>query len=82
MELLQQIFLQAVRTGEIFVTFSGAESSIAEVINGKCYQALQRIKEIVQDDSLADDACFMKIEEIVCALEEIGSNGGSRHDFG
>ena len=25
---------------------------------------------------------YEKIEEIVCALESIGSNGGGRHDFG
>ena len=55
---------------------------VSEVIEGRCYQALQRIKAIIQDDSLEDPACFQKIEEIVCALESIGSNGGGRHDFG
>ena len=25
---------------------------------------------------------FEKIEEIVCLLEELGSSGGNRHDFG
>ncbi len=82
MELFKEIFMQALRTGEISVSFSGEEDSVAEVINGKCYQTLQKIKAIIQDDSLEDKECFMKIEEIVCALEEIGSSGGSRHDFG
>ncbi|MBQ8748363.1 MAG: hypothetical protein IJZ14_00905 [Oscillospiraceae bacterium] len=82
MDLFKEIFIQALRTGEISVSFSGQESPVAEVINGKCFQALQKIKEIIDDDSLADTECFMRIEEIVCALEEIGSNGGSRHDFG
>lgn len=47
-----------------------------------CYQALEKIKAVVQDDSLSDGECFMRIEEIVCALEDLGSGGGPRHDFG
>ena len=47
----------------------------------RCYQALQKIKTIIEDDSLNDRECFYKIEEIVCVLESIGSNGGFRHDF-
>ena len=43
---------------------------------------LCRIKEIIEDDTLDDPECFMKIEEIVCVLEEVGSSGGIRHDFG
>ena len=82
MDLFKEIFIQALRTGEISISFSTAEGSVAEAIEGKCFQTLQKIKDIIDDDSLADTECFMKIEEIVCALEEIGSNGGSRHDFG
>ena len=37
---------------------------------------------ILDDDSLDDATCFQKIEEIVCVFEEMGFNGGSRHDFG
>ena len=37
---------------------------------------------VIEDDSLEDDECFMKIEEIVCAFENLGSGGGNRHDFG
>ena len=82
MELFKEIFIQALHTGEISVAFSGAEGAVTDVINGKCYQALQKIKKILDDDNLEDSECFMRIEEIVCALEEVGSNGGPRHDFG
>ena len=82
MVLLKEIFLQALNSGEISVSFSSAEGSIADVINGKCYQALQKIKAVMEDDSLGDQECFMKIEEIICVLEEVGSSGGFRHDFG
>lgn len=32
--------------------------------------------------ALADSECLQQIEEIVCAFEVLGSDGGSRHDFG
>lgn len=47
-----------------------------------CYQAMCKIKAILDDDSPSDPECFTKIEEIVNVFESIGSNGGSRHDFG
>ena len=56
--------------------------ALKQHIEGICYKTLEKIKAIIQDDSLNDAQCFMKIEEIVCAFEEIGSSGGSRHDFG
>lgn len=82
MDLFTDLFVQALRSGEIVASFAGLDSSAAQVINNKCYQALQEIRAILDDDSLDDPECFMRIEEIVCALEEIGSSGGCRHDFG
>ena len=52
------------------------------IVQDRCYQALCRIKEILEDDTLSDPECFHKIEEIVCVLEDLGSNAGARHDFG
>lgn len=52
------------------------------IVCDRCYQALCRIKEILEDENLEDPACFQKIEEIVCVLEELGSDAGLRHDFG
>ena len=48
----------------------------------KCYQTLQKIKAIVENDNFDDPECFMKIENIVCTLEGLGSTGGFRHDLG
>lgn len=55
---------------------------INDLIEQECYKALRKIKAVIQDDNLDDPECFMKIEKIILALEEIGSNGGNRHDFG
>lgn len=54
----------------------------AALVDKISYQALLKIKMIIEDDSLSDAECFDKIEEIVVVLEEIGSSGGVRHDFG
>ena len=82
MELFQEIFAQAVISGKIQIAFHDGEQTIAEILDSTCYQALARIKAIIQDDSLSDRECFEKIEEIVCVLEKIGISCGCRHDFG
>lgn len=46
-----------------------------------CCQALHEIREVLDDDTLDDPACFHRIEKIVTIYENLGSNGGSRHDF-
>ncbi len=81
-EFLQHIFVRALITGEIQIHFDGVGATIAEVIEGKCYQTLQKIREILDDHTLSDESCFASIEKIVCEFERLGSDGGSRHDFG
>ena len=82
MELYKEILAHALQHGEIQITFSGEEPNLAEIVEGRCYRALKKIKDILQDSTLEDAACFLKIEEIVNTLEALGSSGGSRHDFG
>ena len=81
MDLYKEILIGILQRGEIEVNFSLQCSDLAHAIESECYQTLQSIKAIIHDDTLTDRECFMKIEAIICALEEIGSNGGSRHDF-
>ncbi len=51
------------------------------LVEGTCYQALEKIRAIMEDESLDDPVCFKKMEAIVNALEEQGIFT-SRHDFG
>lgn len=51
------------------------------LIELKCYQAIEQIYQIVSDDTMEDPECFQRIEAIVCALEELGIGGGGRHDY-
>lgn len=82
MELFEEILIHTLKSGEIKITFPGKDQDLAKIVEGECYKALQKIKAIIEDDRLDDPNCFLKIEEIVCVLEEIDSNGGARHDFG
>ena len=80
MDLYKEILIHALECGKVKVIFP--KMSISEITEGICYMALQRIKDIVHDENLDDEECFMKIEEIICVLESIGSDCGFRHDFG
>lgn len=81
MELYTQILAHLLSQENAQVTFPGLQITASEIVEQQCYQALCKIKAIIEDDSLTDEACFTQIEAIVCTLEEIGSDGGVRHDF-
>lgn len=53
-----------------------------KIVEGQCFRAICKIRDILSDSTLEDDTCFLKIEEIVCTLEDIGLDAGGRHDFG
>ncbi|MBC8528153.1 hypothetical protein H8699_01695 [Christensenellaceae bacterium NSJ-44] len=55
---------------------------LSPLLSDNCYQALVQIKAVLEDDSLNDRECFMKIEKIVSIYEGLGSGCGNRHDFG
>ena len=74
MELLSHILAQ----GEVQITFPQQNEPFTQIMEGQCYQALCKIKAIIEDDRLNDSECFQKIEEIIRAFEEIGSSGGIR----
>ena len=73
-ELLTKIFSEE----EIAVVFPNLKKSIREVAELEGCKILQKIKAIIEDDSLSDFECA---EEIICVFEELGSICGGRHDF-
>lgn len=81
MDLLKEVLIKILENEEIAVTFPNLAGSAAELIEMRCYTALQKIKAAIEDDSLDDSECFTRIEQIIRAPEELGSGGGWRHDF-
>ena len=78
MELLIALLKQAARNGNININIDFSET-IERIVSDICFQTLNNIHDILDDDSLSDFDC---IEKIVCALDAIDFNGGCRHDFG
>jgi len=81
MNLYQEILCNLLKSETLEINFPNIPA-MANLVELKCYEALRKIKEILEDDTLSDKECFWKIEEIVCVLEELGSDAGNRHDFG
>lgn len=78
MELYQNILAQS------FMEYFRLERlvDVEKIINDRCYRALCQIREILANDALDDRDCFCRIEKIVRVFEDLGSDAGSRHDFG
>lgn len=82
MELYKELLVKIFESSGINITFSNLHIDDTKIIALESYKALQKIKAVIEDDSLEDEECFMKVEEIVCLFEKLGSDGGVRHDFG
>jgi len=82
MELCVEILAHLLAQENAKIIFSELELNAAEIVELQCYQTLCRIQKIVRDDTLEDPECFERIEQIICAFEAMGSDGGNRHDFG
>lgn len=57
------------------------DKTLKQMIESRSYEVLLQIKQIIEDDKLSDRDCFVKIEEIICKLEE-NNIFCDRHDFG
>ena len=79
MDLYLEILKDLLQNETVQVTFPNLGVNQTELLKSVSYRALCRIRDIVRDDSLRDEACFQQIEAIVCVLEAIGSDGGNRH---
>lgn len=80
MELYKEIMVRVLEKHTANVMFPNLKIEAEKIVEQESYQALLKIKEIIEDERLNDEECFEKIEEIFRVLEFIGSNGGARHD--
>ena len=65
--------------GEVMLSMS---QETMDYVEKRCFVLLERIRQILADDTLDDPECFQRIEQIVCELERSGIDCGTRHDFG
>ena len=82
LELYKEILAHALAYEPLQITFPTLWLNAEQIVEGECYKAILKIKEVLKDSNLEDAECFRKIEEIICVFEDIGSSCGSRHDFG
>ncbi|MBQ8605205.1 MAG: hypothetical protein IJ408_00570 [Clostridia bacterium] len=81
MELYKEILIHALEKQSVQVFFPEFNIKPEQIIESVCYQTLCQIRNTVRNPDLDDKECFERIEEIICTFENIGSDGGFRHDF-
>ncbi len=57
------------------------DKTLKEIVDSRSYQVLLQIKQTIEDKRLLDQDCFIKIEKIICLLED-NQIFCDRHDFG
>ena len=82
MELYRDMLCRILETEEFEIVLPKWNMKVEEMMEMKCYQALQAIKRILEEDELEDEECFDRIEKIISVFETLGSGIYDRHDFG
>lgn len=82
MELYRDMLCRILETEEFEILLPKWKMSVEDMVEMKCYQALQEIKRILEDDERSDGECFESIEKIIAVFEALGSGINERHDFG
>lgn len=82
MDLYKDILIELLKKSTVEVRFKNVRLQSDKVVETECYKALKAIRAILNNDELTDYECYRRIEMVVCLFEEIGSGGGSRHDWG
>lgn len=75
MEPYEKILFELLKNNKITVIFTDFKQNFQNIFQTKCCMAVNKIKTVINDDSLDDTERFMKIEEIVCLLDDFGSDG-------
>lgn len=81
MDMYKEILINVLAKEKAEVYFPQMQIPAEKIVEMQCYKALCRIREILEDDSNSDTECFMKIENIVCTLEDLGCPALGRHDW-
>lgn len=80
MELWRELLISGLQNENYQFEFID-DKIINKIIENKCYKVLLQIKQVLDDETMLDKDCFLKIEEIICTLEK-NKIFSDRHDFG
>ena len=80
MELWRELLISGLQNESYKFDFIN-DKMLKEIVENKCYKILLQLKQTIEDESLSDKDCFIKIEEILCVLEK-NKILCDRHDFG
>ena len=80
MELWRELLINGLQNENYKFNYIN-DKTLKEILESSCYKVLLQIKQTIDDERLLDQDCFIKIEEIICALEE-NNIFCDRHDFG
>ena len=81
MKMYEQILVKALENETVQVVCPNVKLNPTEIVQLNCYQAIEKIRDVLQNEDLEDVDCFMRIEEIVNTLEDLGVDVDGRHDF-
>jgi len=80
MDLWKELLISGLQNENNQFDFTN-DKSLREILESKCYKVLLKIKQTIEDETLSDKDCFIKIEVILSVLEE-NNIFCDRHDFG
>ncbi len=81
MDLYKELLTSVLSRSAVQVKFPDVTINPSEIVEGECYQILQEIKDILENEALEDSECFLRIESIMQIMESRGITIANRHDF-
>ena len=81
MELYKDILAKVLAQYCVEVAFKDLHINPTDIVEAVSYQTLKKIHAILHDPTLDDGDCFMMMEEILCAFEDVGAEPCFRNDL-
>ena len=81
MQIYEEILAHYLASENSQILFPQLKLDALQIAESECFRVLEKIRTILDDQTLEDNTCFEQIEQIVCALESAGIYT-TRHDFG
>lgn len=72
MNLYNEILIRISENKNVKVEFTNSDEDVSKITVPECYNALEKIKAAIEDDSLEDKECLDLIVEIVADFERVG----------